>query len=402
MTDVLVKAEGVSKKFCKNLKRSMLYGMQDITQSMFGIAPETDNLKEKEFWAIDNISFELKRGECLGLIGPNGSGKSTLLKILNGIISPDKGRVSINGKVGALIEIGAGFHPQLTGRENIYINGSILGFSKKEIDKIFDKIVAFSELEEFIDMPIKNYSSGMYVRLGFAVAAQMEPDVLLIDEVLAVGDVGFRSKCYNRIAEMMRNSAIIFVSHFMPHIAKLCSKTILLKKGKAFYIDNVLEGIDKYNDLFFDRQGVVAGTGEAEISNFKLLNKDGIVTDVFEYDQLFQISFDIVISNKYDEYQISLTFMNQDSTLIAQCHSQYHGVIFKNIGQKRTIKIKINQLILNAGNYYINIIIYDKTNTKYLTWLLAVSKFKVSGNFYGGAPVQFRADWDTSTKECSM
>ena len=209
MPETLVRAQGVSKKFCRSLKRSMLYGFQDIAKSSLGIAPRTQNLKPSEFWALDDISFELERGQCLGLIGPNGSGKSTLLKMLNGIISPDRGRVEINGKVGALIEVGAGFHPMLTGRENIYINGSILGLSKRDIDKKFEEIVDFAELSDFIDTPVKNYSSGMYVRLGFSIAAHIQPDVLLIDEILAVGDVGFKAKCFNAISRLADRSAIV-------------------------------------------------------------------------------------------------------------------------------------------------------------------------------------------------
>src|SRR3990172_12206671 len=216
MSDVLIKVEGVSKKFSKSLKRSMLYGIQDISRSMLGLAPKTDELRPGEFWSVDNVSFEVRRGECLGVIGPNGAGKSTLLKMLNGIISPDKGRIEIKGRVGALIEVTAGFHPMLTGRENIYIAGSIHGLSKKEIDRKFDDIVAFSELGDFIDTPVKHYSSGMNVRLGFAIAAQMRPDVLLIDEVLAVGDIGFSTKCLNAIGEIIENSAVIFVSHSVP------------------------------------------------------------------------------------------------------------------------------------------------------------------------------------------
>ena len=169
--DVVLKLESVSKRFCKSLKRSMLYGVQDIARDLFHVRQPNTLLRQDEFWALDNVSFKLRRGECLGIIGSNGAGKSTLLKMLSGIILPDKGAIEIYGRVGALIELGAGFHPMLTGRENIYINGSILGLSKKEIDKKFESIVDFAKLKEFIDTPVKFYSSGMYVRLGYAVAA---------------------------------------------------------------------------------------------------------------------------------------------------------------------------------------------------------------------------------------
>ena len=222
--EVLVKVEGVSKKFCRSLKRSLWYGVQDVTSELMGRPGGHDELRKNEFWAVNDVSFELKRGECLGLIGPNGAGKSTLLKMLNGLVKPDRGRITMRGRIGALIELGAGFNPILTARENIYINGSVLGFGKKEIDSKFDAIVDFAEIEEFIDTPVQNYSSGMKVRLGFAVAAQMEPDVLMIDEVLAVGDVGFQIKCLNALRGIAGDSAIILVSHTMQQVSAFCQQ----------------------------------------------------------------------------------------------------------------------------------------------------------------------------------
>ena len=196
--EVLIKVEGLSKKFCKDLKTSLWYGVKDLFTGLQGNKEERE-LRDKEFWAVKDINFELRRGECLGLIGHNGAGKSTLLKMLNGLINPDAGKITIKGRVGALIELGAGFNPILTGRENIYNNGAILGFTRKEINEKVEEIIDFAEIREFIDMPVQNYSSGMKVRLGFAVAAQMEPDVLIIDEVLAVGDLGFILKCFKTI-----------------------------------------------------------------------------------------------------------------------------------------------------------------------------------------------------------
>ena len=230
--EVLVKVEGLSKKFCKDLKTSLWYGVKDLVSGIRGNSFER-TLRPKEFWAIQDINFELRRGECLGLIGHNGAGKSTLLKILNGLINPDAGSVTIKGRVGALIELGAGFNPILSGRENIYNNGAVLGFTRKEIDEKLSAIIEFAELEEFIDMPVQHYSSGMNVRLGFAVAAQMEPDVLIVDEVLAVGDLGFILKCFKAIDTILPKTAVIFVSHSMPMISRICNQIILLSKGKT-------------------------------------------------------------------------------------------------------------------------------------------------------------------------
>lgn len=248
--EVLVKVEGLSKKFCKDLKTSLWYGVKDLISGVRGNSYER-TLRPKEFWAIQDINFELRRGECLGLIGHNGAGKSTLLKILNGLINPDAGSVTIKGRVGALIELGAGFNPILSGRENIYNNGAVLGFTRKEIDEKLNAIIEFAELEEFIDMPVQHYSSGMKVRLGFAVAAQMEPDVLIIDEVLAVGDLGFVLKCFKAIDTILPNTAVIFVSHNMPMISRICNEIILLSKGKVdFQGENVSKGIDLYYNSF--------------------------------------------------------------------------------------------------------------------------------------------------------
>jgi len=229
---------------------------------------EGQELRRDEFWAVDNVSFELKRGECLGLIGRNGAGKTTLLKMLNGLIKPDRGRIEIAGRVGALIALGAGFNPILTGRENVYVNGSILGLSKREIDLRFNEIIAFAELEDFIDTPVQSYSSGMQVRLGFAVAAVLiKPDVLLLDEVLAVGDVGFAIKCLNTIKSLMDKSAVVFVSHNMQFVSAFCDRIAVMEKGEIRCDSgNIAHGIDDYLSLFTIYEST-AGSGEATIES---------------------------------------------------------------------------------------------------------------------------------------
>src|ERR1051326_1476368 len=234
--DNLIEVESVSKKFCRSLKRSLWYGVQDIGAELMGRV-KSQSLRKDEFWAVDDVSFELRRGDCLGLIGYNGAGKSTLLKMLNGLIKPDKGQIIIKGRVGALIELGTGFNPVLTGRENIYNNGAVLGLTQKEITEKFDSIVDFAEIGDFLDTPVQNYSSGMKVRLGFAVASHMEPDVLLVDEVLAVGDMSFLMKCYNQMDHLLQNTAMILVSHSMPQIARMATQIMLMEKGSGLYFD---------------------------------------------------------------------------------------------------------------------------------------------------------------------
>ncbi|MFH2107715.1 MAG: ABC transporter ATP-binding protein [Chrysiogenia bacterium] len=245
---------GLSKKYCRSLKRSMLYGMQDISRNILGLGSRPGRLRPGEFWALDNASFNVQRGETLGIIGPNGSGKTTLLKILNGIFWPDKGLVRIQGKIGALIEVGAGFHPLLTGRENIYVNAAILGMTKKEVKGQFNAIVTFADIGDFLDAPVKHYSSGMYVRLGFAVAAHCRPDILLVDEVLAVGDEGFQRKCFDKIGELKKNGCTtIIISHNMHTISSFSDHVLLLDKGQAEYFHSPQDGIHGYNHLFIQQ-----------------------------------------------------------------------------------------------------------------------------------------------------
>ena len=228
----MIQVEGLSKKYCKDLKRAMRYAAEEVVRSFFHLYDySNETLREDEFWSLNNVNFVVQPGEALGLIGPNGAGKSTLLKLLSGILEPDLGRIKLVGKVGSLIELGAGFHPQLTGRENIFVNGSILGLRHRDIIRRLDDIIAFASLEDFIDTPVKYYSSGMYVRLGFAIAAHVEPHILLVDEVLSVGDLAFQSRCLERIEQMRRQgTTFVFVSHDLSKISRLCPQTLLLDK----------------------------------------------------------------------------------------------------------------------------------------------------------------------------
>lgn len=231
--DTVIEVNHVSKKFCKSLPYIIKYGMTDLTKGTLGLEGDSDKLRRHEFWALDNISFMVKKGETLGIIGPNGSGKSTLLKLLNGIFMPDKGKILVKGKVGALINVGAGFHPMLTGRENIYINATILGMTEKEINKKFNEIVNFADIGDFLDTPVKNYSSGMYVRLGFSVAAHCDPDILLVDEVLSIGDIDFRQKAMEKMRQIVNSDkTVIFISHNIQAVSAFTKKAIYLKKGQ--------------------------------------------------------------------------------------------------------------------------------------------------------------------------
>ncbi len=253
--DTVISVEGVSKKFCRSLKYTMLYGVRDVAWDLIGVSGHSNGLRPNEFWALDDISFEVKRGECLGLIGPNGAGKSTLLKLLNGITLPDKGTIKVSGRVGALLELGAGFHPLLTGRENIRLNAAILGLTEEQINRKSDAIIDFAGLGEFIDSPVKHYSSGMYVRLGFAIAVHAEPDIILVDEALAVGDSLFQAKCFAKFREFkLCGVAVILVSHNLATVASYCDRALLLSQGNVIGVGAPKTMLDQYNKLMVSQR----------------------------------------------------------------------------------------------------------------------------------------------------
>ncbi|BAY10946.1 ABC transporter ATP binding subunit [Calothrix sp. NIES-2098] len=248
-SELLISVDKVSKKFCRNLKQSLFYGVQDIFQELIGGNRKSENLRPQEFWALKDVSFQLRRGEALGLVGANGAGKSTLLRIISGLINPDTGCVKVRGKLAPLIALGAGFNPILTGRENIYANMSILGLSTQEIDKKFQDVIDFAGIADAIDAPVQTYSSGMAARLGFACAVHIEPDVLLIDEVLAVGDINFRVKCYQKLAKLREaGTAFILVSH-NPHVVlNVCENSLYLAKGELIKYGETETVIRQYEE----------------------------------------------------------------------------------------------------------------------------------------------------------
>ncbi|GGD84972.1 ABC transporter ATP-binding protein [Planktosalinus lacus] len=365
MEEPLVIVENLSKKFCKDLKTSLWYGVKDLWSGVTGNKNER-LLRDKEFWAVKDISFTLRRGECLGLIGHNGAGKSTLLKILNGLINPDAGKVTIKGRVGALIELGAGFNPILTGRENIYNNGAILGFSRKEIDSKLDAIIAFAELEDFIDMPVQNYSSGMKVRLGFAVAAQMEPDVLIIDEVLAVGDLGFVLKCFKTIDTILPRTAVIFVSHNMPMVSRVATSIMMLESGKALFQGNqVSEGIDLYYQRFYTGQesNVVFDSGNIKLTNSFV---EGVqpfenLYDV-EWGSSIKITFEIRLIDHDKVPNISLAVYDKEQRGVAEAIIENQDLfnIDKIDDNLLRVTIQLSNLQLSKGIYYITFTASEK------------------------------------------
>lgn len=253
--DIVIQVERVSKKFCRSQKKSMVYGVRDISRNMVGLSSRSDRIRPLEFWAVNDISFEVRKAETFGLLGLNGSGKTTILKMFNGIFWPDKGRIVVRGKLGALLAAGAGFHPDLTGRENIYLNGAILGMNRFEINKKFDAIVDFAGFQDFLDTPVKHYSSGMYVRLGFAIAIHCDLDILLVDEALSVGDLNFQKKCIERIKQLkVQGTTILFVSHTLQQVEQVCDRCLFLQNGEVKACGPTGDVIKKYLEFVNTRQ----------------------------------------------------------------------------------------------------------------------------------------------------
>ena len=391
MGEVLIKAEGVSKKFAKDLKKSLYYGVLDLVNGVTG-KEQVRDLRKDEFWAVRDVSFEVRRGECLGLIGHNGAGKSTLLKILNGLISPDEGTITMKGKIGALIELGAGFNPILSGRENIYNNAAVIGFSKKEIDANLDTIIAFAELEDFIDMPVQNYSSGMKVRLGFAVAAQMQPDILLIDEVLAVGDLGFVLKCFKKIDLLLPNTALIFVSHTMPMVARICNQIILMDHGKMEYQGfDMAVGIGKYYNKFTTSENsVMFDDGQLSLESFHI-NTDDSNSIEQKKDLEIELNFKIINFELKTIPSLYLEFRDKEQRPVA-------GAIIKDFKkelQGDTIKfnIRVKNILFSLGFYSIDLGVLDSFTKSPILRINNMVSFKVQSETQLWVPIELETEY---------
>jgi homopolymeric O-antigen transport system ATP-binding protein len=362
-SDVRVRVERVSKKFCRNLKRSLWYGLVDTASDMFAGRP-SQQLRTDEFWAVDNVSLELARGECLGLIGRNGAGKTTLLKMLNGLIKPDTGRIELAGRVGALISLGAGFNPILTGRENIYVNGSVLGLTKKEIDSKLPEIVDFAEVADFIDTPVQSYSAGMQVRLGFAVATAIKPDVLLLDEVLAVGDVAFRAKCYERLAHIRNSAAFVLVSHDTDQIARVCSKVLVLEHGCARFFGDVGEGIRTYQELARQHMSMAPHEHTAAGTVASIVSCDATVGD----GGALNVSLSIKTNEAADVADMRIVLWGDDGLAALDSYTKTQGSSFRLQPGCHVLRASVGPLWLKRGRYGISIAVLDRSNNRHLYW----------------------------------
>lgn len=378
MSDIAIRIEGLSKKYLigGKLKDHSRFGDQlvDMVLSPFRRAGnllrgETSAASEltQEFWALKDVSFDVKHGEIVGIIGHNGAGKSTLLKILSQITEPTSGYADLFGRVGSLLEVGTGFHPELTGRENVYLNGSILGMRRSEIDKKFDEIVDFAEIEQFIDTPVKHYSSGMYVRLAFSVAAHLEPEILLIDEVLAVGDVGFQKKSLGKMENVSQQGrTVIFVSHNMNALQRLCPQSILLNRGALVTQDETSKVIEQYltatssassgpNQMIDLSKQRRDGTGKVQFTSLCYAgDKPSLNYHPYTNGSL-DITVNLTAKTNCSVGSISAIVFDRYGTKLINADTLAHGEALHLREGRNTLKLRMHRLHLNPGMYTIGL-----------------------------------------------
>ena len=374
MTDIAVRVESLSKLYriggpqarYKTLRESLVDMAAAPARRLRRLGqPSPEN---ETIWALKDVSFDVKKGEVLGIIGRNGAGKTTLLRILCRITEPTEGYAEIKGRVGSLLEVGTGFHPELTGRENIYLNGAILGMKRAEIDQRFDEIVAFSEIEKFLDTPVKHYSSGMYVRLAFSVAAHLEPEILLVDEVLAVGDAAFQKKCLGKMGDVAHEGrTVLFVSHNMGAIVQLCQGALLLKEGRRADEGSPAEVVGKYlhdgttNSAQVDLSDWPArsGSGVARFRSVSIRNASGDTSGKFFIGDSLHVCLEIATYQRIDAIRISVSARDSAGLPIFLAADVDGDFSFEAPKEHERLEMVIEDLRLYPGTYYLTLWMAD-------------------------------------------
>lgn len=366
-TRIAIRAEGLGKRYILGAAGARY---DSLRERLAGIArapfrSSRDKVAKQEFWALREVGFSIEHGENVGIIGLNGAGKSTLLKILSRITDPSAGSARIHGRLGALLEVGTGFHQELTGRENVYLYGSILGMRRTEIDRKFDAIVDFAGIPKFIDTPVKRYSSGMYVRLAFAVAAHMDPDILLLDEVLAVGDLAFQRKCLDHAKELQKREAtILFVSHNMFSIKTMCQRVIYLRGGKVEHDGSVESGIELYEKDC--RMSALAWTGVKPeewpiyITGSDLFDARGVRRTLFEFGEQMTLRLDYDTRQAVDSPNFIVSIIRSDGVAVCNYSTEVDGVDLGRVSGKGSIELVLPPLRLVSEMYSISVLIRRK------------------------------------------
>lgn len=367
MSEVAVKVENLSKQFLigKNASGNLRETLSNKASSLFS----KKNVNEEVFWALQEISFQVNKGDVLGIIGKNGAGKSTLLKILSQITAPTKGQIEINGRVSSLLEVGTGFHPELTGRENVFLNGTILGMKRKEVRAKFDEIVAFSGVEKFLDTPIKHYSSGMKVRLAFSVAAHLDPEILIVDEVLAVGDAEFQRKCLGKMGEVSREHgrSVLFVSHNIRAVKNLCNKGIVLQQGQMMFEGDSEAATEFYLSSIDSNKGIVSNgfNPQSAVNGQLVLQQLSITPDGKNPNELFGLDDPLLVSVSID-LEIIKTKTNVNAFIKTLSGETVFVTYCKQFEIEESKRIELSFCIppnlLNEDHYSIDIMVVQKEN----------------------------------------
>ena len=366
----------------------MWYGVTDLCREITGNTRDRDasSLRQAEFFSVRDANFQIRKGECVALIGPNGAGKSTMLKMVNGLIRPNAGKISIRGKVGALIELGTGFNPILSGRENIYINGTVLGMSKKEIDNVFDEIVDFAELGHVINDPVKTYSSGMKVRLGFSVAANLKPDLLIMDEVLAVGDVGFRMKCFAHLRKLIEQGvSIIVVSHAVPMLARVANRAIVFGNGKIVHDGDFQTGSTVYEELMKVRhdsarkESSKSDAATAGLKSITLLDKDGNERNEFETGEQLKVRIEVDCEQPLDNARLIVALASPVHGVLASVATPHKQLQLNLPEGKSVVELKIDRSPMLVGAFHFNVSLYGPETIDFYHRLSYQAPFRITG-----------------------
>jgi ABC-2 type transport system ATP-binding protein len=373
VTEPAISVEGVSKRFRLFHERP-----SSVKERLLKLR----RARAEDFWALRGVGLEVPDGQTWGLVGANGSGKTTLLKIIGGILRPTEGRVVTRGRIAALLELGAGFHPELTGRENVYLNASILGLSRRETDRHFDDIVAFAELEDFIDSQVKYYSSGMFVRLGFAVAVHVDPGILLIDEVLAVGDEAFQRKCLRRVRELQHEGrTIVFVTHAVQQVAQICDGAVMLDHGRVRAIGNVADVVKEYRLLMlrqhigFAREDL---TGDVEIASVDFLDPESAPTSpVVQPGAGLQVQVETRTIRPVDSPVVSLVIFDSDGQFVWRTGTG--DIDLGRVEGKLRVTFNMISVPLQEGRYFVTVGIHDRSERTVHDWHDQRYGFDVSG-----------------------
>ncbi|MDD4013184.1 MAG: ABC transporter ATP-binding protein [Candidatus Omnitrophica bacterium] len=402
MSDTVIIAEEVSKKFSKNIRETLVYGVGDVSRNIMGMSAAPGDIRKGEFWAVDKIAFELKKGRTLGVIGPNGSGKTTLLKLINGIFMPDRGRIKVRGKVGAMIQVGAGFHPMLTGRENIYVNGAILGMSRKEISRKFDSIVEFADIGDFLDAPVRHYSSGMYIRLGFAIAIHCEPDILLMDEILAVGDIGFVSKCFRKFRELREKGiSWVLVSHDMGTIKCYCDEVLYMDGGKSISYGDPDKAISSYLlDMSRKKADIsrvrtmreFTPSEEGRIVDIAFLDSRGLEKESFFTGEELTIKIEYIANERIESPVFGVAIYGSDGQMQTGSNTKISGFSTESIHGPGSVLFKMKNLPLQPGVYRVRADMSD-SNVGIIDMLLEQKDLRVEGGNSGVGAFYTPHEW---------